>query len=216
MPYRRSLTSCLFPTLNTEPVQGPAFYCRYDVKGNVPRWVVEQREREKCAESQHHLTKSKRARIFATRTAQSAQIQPRRINLIYGLNGLGKDPLSRLFASLQMRAQAPRLPPTAEFQLTLSDGSTIASPDCTLRVLQSEGQCIQAQTSPNCISTRNRSFLLHALASVVVRQASCRKFHFGRDRHYITITFVIGKDASQAPRLRIKRCRPSIQLRGPR
>ncbi len=66
--------------------------------------------------------------IFANRNAQSASLQFRRYNLIYGFNGSGKSTLSRIFASLEAGAPVSELPDDSSFDVTLDDGSDFGCP----------------------------------------------------------------------------------------
>ena len=66
--------------------------------------------------------------IYADRGARSPCLNFRRYNLIYGLTGSGKSPLSRLFASLESGGPHPKLPQGGTFEVTLDDGTSLGCP----------------------------------------------------------------------------------------
>ncbi|HYC02495.1 MAG TPA: AAA family ATPase [Azospirillaceae bacterium] len=66
--------------------------------------------------------------VFGTFHA-TGEVELRRYNLIYGLNGSGKTTLSRVFSSFEKGSVCPKLPQGCQFEITLSDDTTINSRD---------------------------------------------------------------------------------------
>lgn len=62
---------------------------------------------------------------FAGYVCLNGQDEFRKFNLVYGFNGTGKTTLSRLLRSLEMGALYEELPSDAQFEIELSNGTTI-------------------------------------------------------------------------------------------
>jgi wobble nucleotide-excising tRNase len=74
-----------------------------------------------------NIRQLKGAAVLADRTAQTADLQFRRFNLLYGFNGSGKSTLSRLFASLQQGKKVDKLP-DCTFEFEMDDKTRFACP----------------------------------------------------------------------------------------
>lgn len=71
----------------------------------------------------------KDAGVLTNRTAKDSGGEFLRYNLIYGFNGSGKTTLSRLFSSLQEGTRSAGLPEGCAFEIELSDGTVLKTPD---------------------------------------------------------------------------------------